>query len=171
MRHTVAASLLATAIAVSSGTALAGDDLPIEEVIRFSWGDNADPANAVVFRGDFSCEGTNDALIAYLDKDSEEGAYLLFALVREGQTLEQTPYAGVPFEGEDMYSLCGEDRMPQGAIMSVTPEEAQALTGHGGGSAVCTTGVRFDDGQCDPVWIFSKPADGGLRELVPGRRF
>jgi hypothetical protein len=158
----------APAPAPSRASSAGGPGPDAMEVVRFLWGQNADPARLKVLKEDVSCDGKPDLTLIYLDLDSPDGPFLSVAVRETGATLEQIPATYLDFDTGGFASLCGPARMVDVTVPDLEPETVLDLTGFTS-PPVCRVGLRLDDGMCDAVWVFTKPGQDRLTDLIIGR--
>lgn len=152
-----------------SATAQTAAATPALDVARFLWGPTIPSDRLRTLSADLTCDGAPDQVLVFLDLDSPDGPFLSVAVRRPGdQSLEQVPATYLDFTGERFGSLCGDAALPATEVHTLEPETALDLTGFTA-PPLCRTGLRLDDGMCGAVWVFTKPGDGGMIDLIIGR--
>lgn len=188
----VGALLLLAASPVMAGGDKAGGDnaerLRLDQqaygLLRFEWGQYAHLNDITVLRGDITCDGQEDRVLGWLDRDSPEGLFynvmLATAAVGEEEAVvvlgdmaalsvslpadrkAAAHMADLANKAEGEPLLCARGDLPEVAL-SLEPRlpdaEAAVLTGIEG---TCGTAIRVDDGLCDSIRLFwlRRPADG-----------
>lgn len=150
-------------------------------LLRFEWGQYAHLNDITLLRGDVTCDGREDRVLGWLDRDSPEGLFYRVMLASDAVGKDETfsvlgdmaaMSVSLPADrkgaahmeaGEPL--LCSRGNLPEVTIAlesRLADAEAAALTGMGD---ACGTAIRVDDGLCDAIRLF------WLRRPVDGARF
>jgi hypothetical protein len=151
-------------------------------LLRLEWGQYAHLNDITMLRGDVTCDGREDRVLGWLDRDSPEGLFYRVMLATDAVGRDEAfsvlgdmaaMSVSLPADrkgavhmdaGEPLF--CSRSELPEVTITLEphTKAEAVALTGM---DDACGTAIRLDDGLCDSIRLFwlrrpvGRPADGG----------
>jgi hypothetical protein len=174
------------ALLIATGPVMAGGDnagrLRLDQqaygLLRFEWGQYAHLNDITVLRGDATCDGREDRVLGWLDRDSPEGLFYRVMLATDAVGKEEAimmlgdmaavsvslpaDRKGAAYLDAAEPLLCARGDLPEVTIRMedrLPDAEAAALTGIDG---ACGTAIRVDDGLCDSTRLFwlRRPADG-----------
>ncbi|RKQ70492.1 hypothetical protein [Oceanibaculum indicum] len=177
---------------MAAGSADAGGDNAASEdrlrldqqtygLLRYEWGQYAHLNDITMLRGDVTCDGREDRVLGWLDRDSPEGLFYRVMLATDAVgkdeafsvlgdiaamsvSLPADRKGAVHMEASEPL-LCSRGELPEVTITLEphTKAETVALTGIDG---ACSTAIRLDDGLCDSIRLFwlrrpvGRPVDG-----------
>ncbi|MDP2699646.1 hypothetical protein [Thalassospira sp.] len=126
--------------------------------MRIQGGQNAARNRHQVLVGDFTCDGVNDQVAGWVDRDNPEGPFFALLFVTGHKGKMQSEMKLIPFAQSEQYALCVDDETaPPVLSWQIVPTEyvADVL----GDPGLCNIAVRVDDFMCDaPQFFWSNDA-------------
>ena len=132
--------------------------------MRFQGGQGVFRQHWQVETGDVTCDGYQDKVAGYVDRDNPNGlSFLMVVVTREEGALVSE--AVVPFfNSADQMGLCGDGNPPPKiSLEQFTEEEVREMTGIDG---ACPMAIILEDGMCDLHYYFWVPDWEEDRKLI-----